>query len=61
MWHDLFVALALLLVLEGIAPFLNPQGLRKALVLMSKMDDRTLRLGGLGSMLIGVVLLYLVN
>jgi uncharacterized protein YjeT (DUF2065 family) len=27
-WHDLGVAVALLLVLEGIIPFLNPQGVR---------------------------------
>lgn len=61
MWHDLWVALALLLVLEGLFPFLNPHGLRKALLMMSSMDDRQLRFGGLSSMLAGVLLLYLVN
>ena len=61
MWHELLIALALMLVIEGIFPFLNPQGLRKALLLMSQMDDRQMRFGGLTSMLIGVLLLYLIK
>ena len=61
MWHDIQVALALMLVIEGILPFLNPTGIRKALIMMAQMDDRQLRFGGLTSMIIGVVLLYLIN
>jgi uncharacterized protein YjeT (DUF2065 family) len=61
MWHELLVALALMLVIEGILPFLNPPGIRKALFLMSQMDDRQIRVGGLTSMIIGVLLLYLIN
>jgi uncharacterized protein YjeT (DUF2065 family) len=61
MWHDILVTLALMLVIEGIFPFLNPLGIRKALIMMAQMDDRQLRLGGLTSMIIGVVLLYLIN
>jgi uncharacterized protein YjeT (DUF2065 family) len=61
MWHDILIALALMFVIEGILPFLNPTGIRKALVMMAQMDDRQLRFGGLTSMIIGVVLLYLIN
>lgn len=61
MWHELLVALALMLVIEGILPFLNPDGIRRALIMMAQMDDRQLRFGGLTSMLIGVILLYLIN
>lgn len=61
MWDDLLVAIALVLVLEGILPFLNPQGLRKKLLTVSQMDDRTLRWIGLASMTVGVGLLYLVR
>ena len=61
MWHDLWVATALLLILEGILPFLNPHAVRQMLIKMSEMDDRSLRIGGLVSMIIGVVLLYLIN
>lgn len=58
MWKDLLVAVALLLVIEGILPFLNPRALRITLQQMIKLDDRRLRLIGLGSMLAGVALLY---
>lgn len=58
MWEDLFKALGLMLVLEGILPFLNPRGLRQTLQRMTRMEDRALRLTGLGSMAIGVTLLY---
>ena len=58
MWNDLLAAIALLLVIEGILPFLSPQALRNTLQQMIKLDDRTLRLIGFGSMLVGVALLY---
>jgi len=61
MWRDLFVALALLLVLEGIIPFLNPSGMRRTLLLISEMTDSQLRFAGISSMLIGTVLLYVVH
>ncbi|MFV1993359.1 MAG: DUF2065 domain-containing protein [Acidiferrobacterales bacterium] len=61
MWRDLLVALALLLVLEGILPFLNPAGMRRTLLLISDMTDSQLRFAGLTSMLIGTVLLYFIH
>ncbi|EGV16955.1 DUF2065 domain-containing protein [Thiocapsa marina] len=59
--HDVLVALALVLVIEGIWPFLNPDGFRRVLLLMAAEDKRALRIAGLASMLAGVGLLYLVN
>ena len=61
MWGDLLAAIALVLVIEGILPFINPQGLRKTLQMMSELDDRSLRWLGLVSMLAGVGLLYIVR
>lgn len=61
MWHDLLTALALVLVIEGIFPFLNPAGLRRMLAALTQMDDRSVRIAGLVSMLSGVILLYLVR
>ena len=58
MWSSLFIALALILIIEGILPFLNPAGLRKSLLLITQMDDRVMRIGGLVSMLLGIALLY---
>jgi len=60
-WNDIWVATALMLVIEGLLPFLSPQGLRRALISMVSMSDRALRITGLVSMVIGVVLLYLVR
>jgi uncharacterized protein YjeT (DUF2065 family) len=60
-WSDLLAALALVLVIEGIVPFVNPQSLRRMLETVSQLDDRTLRSIGLISMICGVVLLYLVR
>ncbi len=58
---DLLAALGLFLVLEGIAPFLNPQGLKRALTRLLQVQDRELRIAGLGSMLVGVVILFVVR
>lgn len=60
-WNDLLAAVALLLIFEGMVPFVNPQFLRKLLETMSRLDDRVIRLIGLTSMVAGIVLLYLVR
>ena len=61
MWHDLLVALALVLVIEGIVPFLNPQAMRRAMIALAQMNDRTLRFAGLTVMVVGCLLLYAVR
>ena len=61
MWLDLWLALALLLILEGIFPFVSPEGVRRMLAVIQQMSDHQLRFAGLTSMLLGVVLLYVVN
>jgi uncharacterized protein len=60
-WSDLLAALALVLVIEGMVPFISPKSLRKLQESMSQLDDRTLRNVGLVSMICGVVLLYIVR
>ena len=60
-WNDLLAALALVLVIEGMVPFLNPGSLRRMLETVSQLDDKTLRIAGLVSMLFGVVMLYIVR
>jgi uncharacterized protein YjeT (DUF2065 family) len=61
MWHDLGAALALVLVIEGILPFVSPRRFREMLRLAGEMDDRALRSSGLLSMLAGLVVLFLVR
>ncbi len=61
MWSDLLAAIALVLVIEGILPFINPGGLRRALLMISQMNDNTLRFTGLTSMILGILLLNLIR
>ena len=58
MWHDLLRAFALVLVLEGISPFLSPDRFRQALALAARMNSTSLRILGLGLMLLGLLILY---
>jgi uncharacterized protein YjeT (DUF2065 family) len=60
MWHDLAVAFCLMLVIEGIIPFVNPGRWRQLLKVLDQIDDRTMRMIGLGSMLTGTALLYFI-
>jgi uncharacterized protein YjeT (DUF2065 family) len=60
-WNDLWAAFALYLVLEGLMPFANPNGMKRALAQLAQLDERTLRIAGLVSMIAGAVLLYFVR
>jgi len=57
-WHDLFVALALVLVLEGLLPFASPSGWRRVMLQAAQLNDSQLRTVGLASMCAGVLGLY---
>jgi hypothetical protein len=59
--NSLLAALALMLVLEGILPFLAPTLWRETFRKMTEMSDGQLRFVGLTSMLGGLLLLYLMN
>ncbi len=58
MWDELLAAFGLMLVLEGIVPFLNPRGLRQTLLQMAQLEDRILRFAGVVSMALGLLVLY---
>ena len=60
-WNDLLTALALVMVVEGIIPFISPQGYKNTMQQMLSMPDKTLRSIGLGLMLAGVIALFLVR
>lgn len=57
-WLDLLRAGSLVLVFEGIMPFLSPARMRQTMRMMSELDDKVLRGIGFVSMLLGVALLY---
>ena len=60
-WQVLPAALALVFIIEGMMPFLSPRRWRQMVVTVAQMEDRVIRNFGLGSMLFGLLVLYLVN
>ena len=61
MWTDLLSAIALVFILEGITPFINPDALRRIFLMAAQLDNNTLRFIGLSSMIIGLLILYFVR
>lgn len=61
MSDDLLAALALVLVLEGILPFLSPDAVRRLWSQMSALDNRSMRIAGFVSMIAGLLLLMWVK
>lgn len=53
----LLAAFALMLILEGLLPFLSPQAWRNAFRRVIEMQDGQIRFIGLSSIIVGVVLL----
>ncbi|ALG69400.1 DUF2065 family protein [Beggiatoa leptomitoformis] len=61
MWTEFGIAFALLMVIEGMTPFLNPSRFRQTLRAVAELNDKTLRMMGFVSMLFGLLLLYLIH
>ena len=61
MWQELGVALCLVLVIEGIIPFLYPWRWRQMVMRLADVSDRDMRIAGFMSMVVGTGLLYLIN
>jgi len=59
MWEHIVPALALVLVIEGMLPFLSPKSWRDAMSQAAQLPDGALRGLGFASMMIGVIVLYL--
>ena len=60
-WQDLGAALALVLIFEGLLPFLNPERWRQTVELIRGLNDGQLRGMGLILICVGAVLLYVVR
>ncbi|MEO6293549.1 MAG: DUF2065 domain-containing protein [Burkholderiaceae bacterium] len=55
----LWAALALVLVIEGLMPFLSPSGWKRAFAQIIQFSDGQVRFFGLCSVLLGLFLLWL--
>jgi uncharacterized protein len=58
-WGSLLAAFALMLILEGLLPFLSPSAWREAFRRLTEMSDGQIRFIGLSSMIAGLLLLFL--
>ena len=61
MWETFLIAVALMLILEGMLAFLSPQTWREAFRKLTEINDNQIRFIGLTSMLIGLMLLLIVS
>ena len=57
----LLMALALMLILEGVLPFLAPNLWRDTFRRITQMNDGQIRFVGLSSMIVGLLLLWWVQ
>ena len=60
-WTEILTACALLLVLEGILPFVGPSRYKQLVAQIVLLSDNQLRIAGLVAMIAGLVLLFLVR
>ncbi len=58
---NLLAAFALMLILEGLLPFMAPAAWRETFRKMTELSDGQLRFIGLGSMLGGLLMLLLIK
>jgi uncharacterized protein len=61
MWEALLQAFCLLLIIEGVIPFLYPSKWRWLVAQLALITDHQLRVMGLLSMLLGLSILYLLT
>jgi len=61
MSHPLLAAFGLILVFEGILPFLNPERWRVMVKNIAGMKDQQLRIFGLLSMLVGSIIIFVLH
>ena len=60
-WTEILTALALVLVIEGILPFVGRGRYRQMVAQIVRLSDNQLRTFGLAAMIAGIVLLFIVR
>jgi len=61
MFSYFLTALALVLIIEGVLPFVSPKLWRRSAMLLASRKDSFLRKLGLVAMLLGLLIIYLVH
>ena len=60
-WTEILTAVALVLVIEGMLPFVRPGRYKQLVAQIVRLSDNQLRMFGLTAMIIGIVLLFIVR
>ena len=60
-WIEILTAVALVLIIEGMLPFVGPGRYKQLVVQIAQLDDNQLRILGLVSMIAGLLLLFIVR
>jgi len=60
-WTEILTACALVLVIEGILPFVAPNRYRQLVAQIVRLGDNQLRTFGLAAMIAGLVLLFIIS
>jgi uncharacterized protein YjeT (DUF2065 family) len=60
-WTEILTAVALVLVLEGMLPFMGPNRYKQLVAQIVRLSDNQLRTFGLSTMIAGLLLLFIVR
>ena len=60
-WQEILTAVALVLVIEGLLPFIGPGKYRELVAQIARLGDNQIRTFGLTSMIAGLLLLFVVR
>jgi uncharacterized protein YjeT (DUF2065 family) len=61
MWPTLLTAFALMLLIEGLLPFIAPRAWRETFRRIIELSDGQIRFIGLSSILVGMILLFVLR
>jgi len=60
-WTEILTAVALLLVIEGMLPFVRPDRYKQLVAQIAQLSDNQLRNFGLAAMIAGLLMLFVVR
>ncbi len=60
-WTEILTAVALLMIIEGMLPFVGPGRYKRLVAQIAGLSDNHLRTVGLAAMIAGLLLLYFVR
>ena len=60
-WQEILTAVALVLVIEGMLPFIGPGRYKQLVAQIAQLGDNQVRTFGLVSMIAGLLLLFIVR